>query len=557
MKKLLLYASIPSHLKTILDLAVFLKNSRNYEPIILFQSEELFLTIDDYQQKYGFKYFIYSLKAPKYIIFFRTKKNRLKNQIKKKLHYFQDQYPVLAMLGNKILKPFQTLNFLVLYVYFLLNLLIYFPKNQKSILSFKKSNLIPYVRQFLLYIFSLNWHKQSLHKNKKNYTLNKINKLVFKIIMRGVGSKRNFSTFLNKIYSKEKIQLTILPEDNLFYYSHIINYQSNIFQTKVLIIPFTIVNKFEWAEAFYQERAFNANHGINQFFKLIFPNWTLEYKNKKLILPPIYILAAEYLNVTPEVPWLINSGASDFIAVENQFMHDYYLNSGINISKLILTGTLNDDKIFRMQSNKEKYLQGLEQALNCNLKKNIVLVALPPNQFDLGVKSSVEFSEYLELIDWMLNAVAQNICSNTTVLVNLHPRIRKEEVLPIIEKYQFIYAHQPVEELIPLSHLYIAVVSATIRTALSCGVPVINYDSYHYDYIDFNHLNGVIEVKTKKAYEKSLEDILKFEEQYEYLKKEQAQLAEKFFKMDGHAGNRILQLIEHSIQAKNSQLEQA
>ena len=42
MKKILLIATIPSHLKTILDTAALLKASKQFEPVIIFQSEILY-----------------------------------------------------------------------------------------------------------------------------------------------------------------------------------------------------------------------------------------------------------------------------------------------------------------------------------------------------------------------------------------------------------------------------------------------------------------------------------------------------------------------------------
>jgi hypothetical protein len=540
MKKILLIATIPSHLKIILDTAAFLKASQKFEPVIIFQSEELYRFANKTKASLDYKHYIFvsskiskNFEVKKEFFLFKKFCSFKKNWflIKKTLiNHLLGQFPIIFKIYHSFVSN-------LLLLLFLLKLALIPSYLPKELMNFLKKNTI---KEILINVFADEWN------NKKKLS-----------ILPGINRQKKFSQFLHHILKQDLPSLIIIPEDNLFYEGHIINYHAKQQKIKTLIVPFTIINILEWAEAFYHEQTFQINFGINRLTQKLFPNWVLEYKNKKLILPPLYILGAEFFKTCPETPWLVNSGASDYIAVENQFMYNYYCNSGISPQKLFITGTLNDDKIFKIQSSLAESKLNLERSLGIKLKKKIVLVALPPNQFSLKLRPSMEFREYRELINWMLGSIAQHIDSETTVLVNLHPRIQENEVLPFIEKYQMTLAPQSVEELIPLADLYIAVVSATIRTALSCGVPVINYDSYHYDYIDFKDLNGVLEVKTKQEYEHSLNEVLKFTERYQSLKLEQEKLAHQMFKIDGHATARILQLVEHAIYSQKPQLEHA
>ena len=55
-------------------------------------------------------------------------------------------------------------------------------------------------------------------------------------------------------------------------------------------------------------------------------------------------------------------------------------------------------------------------------------------------------------------------------------------------------------ELIPLRDLYMVSVSYTIRGAIACGIPVINYIVYRYRYSDSISLNRVIPAEEKTGF---------------------------------------------------------
>ncbi len=50
--------------------------------------------------------------------------------------------------------------------------------------------------------------------------------------------------------------------------------------------------------------------------------------------------------------------------------------------------------------------------------------------------------------------------------------------------------------LVALSDIYIAFGSATIRWAISCSVPTLNYDVFHYNYDDYKNVEGVVHIDT-------------------------------------------------------------
>ncbi len=80
------------------------------------------------------------------------------------------------------------------------------------------------------------------------------------------------------------------------------------------------------------------------------------------------------------------------------------------------------------------------------------------------------------------------------VLVRPHPRIPLDRFANFGNSCIKL-TWQPTVELIPLCDLYVASISATIRWAIACGIPTVNYDTFRYRYGDYESVAGVIGVE--------------------------------------------------------------
>jgi hypothetical protein len=88
--------------------------------------------------------------------------------------------------------------------------------------------------------------------------------------------------------------------------------------------------------------------------------------------------------------------------------------------------------------------------------------------------------------------------------VRPHPRTPIDR-LQVCNAPNVRFTSQPTAELIPLCDLYVASISATIRWALACGNPVINYDTYRYRYGDYDNAAGVISVEKLAEFRSQLD----------------------------------------------------
>ena len=66
----------------------------------------------------------------------------------------------------------------------------------------------------------------------------------------------------------------------------------------------------------------------------------------------------------------------------------------------------------------------------------------------------------------------------------------------MLARYGFHVSELPTAQLVVLSDLFIAFASSTIRWAVCCGVPTINYDVFSYNFNEYRDNVGVFDVKT-------------------------------------------------------------
>lgn len=317
---------------------------------------------------------------------------------------------------------------------------------------------------------------------------------------------RFYEYFIPHLITKFQAKLLIFPENNLFYLTQYKVYLAKKANIPSIIVPFTIANTKEWCESFYKVPSYEVNFSnLNYLFASLFHQWVMPYKNKRLILPPLLILFHERLNLTPNNPWLINDGLIDFIAVESKQMKLYYEKSGIMRERLIPTGSLYNDDLNDYLKNSERHKSNILQELHLNDdEKPILSVALPPNQMD-SRSSYTEFKSYQEAMIFWLESLSE-LANQYHIIINLHPRINIDDI-DFIKNYPVHIYPETISNLIPVSDIFIASCSATIRMAIACAKPVLNYDFYEYGYDDYQDVKGVITVSKKSDFLNKLKEM--------------------------------------------------
>ena len=259
-------------------------------------------------------------------------------------------------------------------------------------------------------------------------------------------------------------------------------------------------------------------------------------------VPGERVLVMESLGLAPPLPWIFNSGFADVIAIESECMKQYYLDCGVSERQLKLIGSLADDVMIDILRQKRQKRADLCLELRLNDKKPILLSSLPPDFLYMkGGRPESDFSTYPELVEFWVKSIAK--VKNFNVIVCLHPSVRYEN-FQYIEDWGVRIARRGTAEMVPLSDVYVANVSSTIRWAIACGIPVINYDVYRYHYTDYLDVKGVIAVEEKADFEFVLNKITKDANFYEQKILEQKHSASHWGMFDGKVGERLHQLFD-------------
>lgn len=331
--------------------------------------------------------------------------------------------------------------------------------------------------------------------------------------------------------------------------SDLVQYDTGLFlkiakkrKIRSIVLPQFFANYRESAEHVF----FSLDNQISSKFYFLlnkiptFKKWTLIYKGKYLIRLPFHnVLAKEMFDISPFNPWVINTGGADLIILEGAAIKNFILNEiSFPEDKLIVGGSINNDRLFVSLSNYSINKNKLIEQFNFSFSKPIALIAIPPNMFS-SRHMSTEFNSYYNLLKFWLSAISN--LKKYSVLLSLHPAISEDET-NFIKNFGFPIYNKPIVDCIALIDLFVASISATIQWAIACGIPVLNYDVYDYQYEDYNSVEGVLYVKDSISFNQKIESLNNLE-YLSSLSALQKNHSHQWGVLDGNFANRLSDLI--------------
>lgn len=340
---------------------------------------------------------------------------------------------------------------------------------------------------------------------------------------------RDLRTFL-KVH---QITSIVLGEENILMDTFL--YKKAFGKGLVLVYPYTIPNPKEMAGG----AAWSISKDKISGQMLRFFGWRFSKQFDQtvfLLIRPYKIFAMLLLGYLPANPWVLNSDTADFICVESQKMADLYVQLGVKKARLKTIGTFNDDILAGILEKKGAVKEAFQRKYNLP-NKPIILVGFPPSQFPL---KSAEHANYNELIAAWSNSL-KPFLSDYTIVITKHPRTSQS--FDSMSYLGFTVVEDPTLDLISIAHLYVACASATIRWALAAGVPVINYDTYRYEYGDYDKALGVSTVSSEDDFKKELNRILTDSTYYSEVLQKLSQSSNQWGLLDGKAAKRFIKLL--------------
>lgn len=341
-----------------------------------------------------------------------------------------------------------------------------------------------------------------------------------------------------RLYQMYRISLVILAEENVQYQTGVYVKTAHEIGIRSLIVPYTIADEAEAAEHILNQPALWVTTPWRTWRMRNYPQWTYTHRGKKLALMSMWkIWATERLKLAPPRPWFPNSGFADQLAVESPFMMKYYLRKGLPPAQLRLIGSVADDVLFQVLREAADRKRQVLNRYNLDPDKPVLLCAFPPPWFP---RPGCDFANYRELTEFWLGALQKVRSFN--VIVHLHPRLNKDDFAEYVHR-GIVVAKEEVIELIPLCDLYLANISATIRWAIACGKPVLNYDVYKYRFHDYDSAGGVKTTESKAEFLSLLNRLTTDENFLRNLARVQRSIAAEWGMIDGLSGRRLTDLM--------------
>jgi len=313
-----------------------------------------------------------------------------------------------------------------------------------------------------------------------------------------------------------------------------------------VVVPGWMASALEAAEAYKHDPAYSLRRWSNQLVGLLYRHWRYEHEGVKLLrLPACQVLAREWLGLAPPLPWVLHSGYSDAIAAESEAMQRYCVSEGLPPDKVVVTGSIVHDEMAKILKEAPKERADLYVALGLSAGRPMILAALPPDfLYGIGGRPECDFKTYGELVRFWVQSLAD--LKDYNIVIALHPSVNYED-MKYIEQWGVKIAQAPTASLIPLCHLYVASISATIQWAIACGKPVLNYDVYRYRYTDYSGAEGVITLEEQSDFVVALRRLAYDQEFFNEMVSRQAACASQWGTLDGCSGQRMLQLFDQLV----------
>jgi hypothetical protein len=311
-----------------------------------------------------------------------------------------------------------------------------------------------------------------------------------------------------------------------------------------LVVPSTMSNGLEQAEVYYVDPDYHVTGWMRALVALLFPKWVRKHKDKRLFrCQPGRIIAMELAGLAPPQPWIFNSGAADAIAMESQAMIDYYAEAGMKDRRMVLTGSLSDDAMAARLPQAQLLRERLCAELGLDPSRPLIITALPPDFFYVnGGRPQCDFQRYEDLVGFWIGSFAELKACNCVVA--LHPSIDVESMRHI-EGDNVRIGTWKTAEMVPACDIYVASISSTIRWAIACGKPVVNYDVYRYRYTDFLRVPGVLATEEQGEFRRLLHRLVEDIGYRKEVADRQAALSSHWGMLDGRVGDRMLDLVQH------------
>jgi hypothetical protein len=217
-------------------------------------------------------------------------------------------------------------------------------------------------------------------------------------------------------------------------------------------------------------------------------------------------------------------------------------------TQLRLTGSPSDDALTVSLRSVAKRKDRICKMLGIDPAKPLLVCAWPTDQFGSRFLP-LEFPNYEAVCHaWARTLAMIRRTTDYNVIIRPHPVTNREFLGALLKPYRLKMTDIDTLDLVPVSDLFLASVSSTLRWAIACGIPAVNYDCYDYGYTDFDSAKGLFTVKRYFDFEDVMVKLTSDSAAYESARQSQKLSAPEWGMHDGRSMERIFKAIDEAVE---------
>lgn len=260
-----------------------------------------------------------------------------------------------------------------------------------------------------------------------------------------------------------------------------------------------------------------------------------------LMLKPDVILAREAAGVSLIQPWRVYGSDADVMCVPSYQYKEYLIQEGFCSKKIEVVGSINGDTVWSAVQENEEVRESFREPRRVQEEMVRVLLSMPPNYHVTRGQFTCFPDSYEKLVEGILHDMKSML--NVDLTISVHPSTVAED-LKCFEALGVKVVKGGVIELIPQHDIYITDYSSTIRWAIACGKPVINYDFYNFNLEVYSEAKGVITVRKHLDYKHALLRLVNDDSFFADVSGEQIAVADRWGVIDGMFINNLAKIVE-------------
>jgi hypothetical protein len=223
-----------------------------------------------------------------------------------------------------------------------------------------------------------------------------------------------------------------------------------------------------------------------------------QIRNGTLFYRPFEMTALGRFGAMPTRTWMVGSGLSDVVCVDNRHTHGRYLAQGVPPGKLRILGDVSYDNIHAAYERRAELRAAMMDKYGCRPDRKVVIVSVP----QLGEHDILPWDRHWEEVDFLLSRVAG---LDQNLLVSLHPKMDLSKYAYLESKYGCRILQERLAGVLPIADLFVATFSSTVIWSVLCGIKSVVVDFYGLNYAIYDFLASVRVVRDKARLREDLD----------------------------------------------------